>query len=209
MLITDFADPYPLSSPPQAYPFPSFNLKMIIYKCRISGEEFISDAYKLRPVVDPDTKEEVPGLMECDSIKVNKDSGASVDIGCGGEFGGGGEDEAVDDTVETVNNVIDEGIGFGYNETPMGKKDFKGWLKEYVPAVWKLLKEDDKIPKEEVKAFKQSSSDFSVFLLKKFDDLQFFVGPSFNPEGAMAMAYYTGATPTFIYIKAGLIEEKC
>ena len=91
----------------------------------------------------------------------------------------------------------------------MSKKDFKDWLKAYIPAVWKQLKEDDNIPKEDVKAFKQNSSSFSVFLLKKYDDLQFFVGPSFNPDGAMAIAYYTGATPTFIYIKQGLIEEKC
>ncbi|GMI63229.1 hypothetical protein ScalyP_jg11252 [Parmales sp. scaly parma] len=182
---------------------------MLIYKCRVSGEEFISDAYKLRPVVDPETKEEIPGLLECDSMKVLK-GGGEIDVGAGNAFGGGGEDEAVDDTQESVNNIIDDSVGFGYNEMPMGKKDFKDWLKEYVPKVWKLLKEDDKVEPADVKAFKAASGKFSVFLLKKFDDLQFYVGPSFSPDGAMVLSYYPegSATPCFIYIEGGLIAEK-
>lgn len=44
---------------------------MIIYKCRFSGDEMLSDAFKPRPVVD-DEGNEVLGLMEIDSMKVNK-----------------------------------------------------------------------------------------------------------------------------------------
>jgi len=157
---------------------PTLKLSIAI-SISIAGEEFISDAYKLRPVVDPETKEEIPGLLECDSMKVLK-GGGEIDVGAGNAFGGGGEDEAVDDTQESVNNIIDDSVGFGYNEMPMGKKDFKDWLKEYVPKVWKLLKEDDKVEPADVKAFKAASGKFSVFLLKKFDDLQFYVGPSFR-----------------------------
>jgi hypothetical protein len=183
---------------------------MLIYKCRVTGDEMISDAYNLRDVVD-DEGNVVPELMECDSLSVNKDSGANVDVGGGNAFGGGGEDEAPEDTSENVNNVIDEGLGFGYNECPMGKKDFKDFLKSYCGAVRTMLKEDPKIEGPEVKAFTQAAPEFCKFLLKKADDLQFYMSSSFNPDGCMALAYYKeGALqPTFIYIKKGLIEEKC
>jgi hypothetical protein len=44
---------------------------MIIYKCRFSGDEMLSSAFGPRPVVDDDG-EVVPGLIEIDSMKVNK-----------------------------------------------------------------------------------------------------------------------------------------
>ena len=123
---------------------------MIIYKCRVTGDEMISDAYKLREVTDPESGEVVPELVECDSLKVNKDGG-DVDVGCGDAFGGAGADEAVDDAAELVNNIIDADLGFGYNEVPMGKKDFKDFLKTYCGQVRQMLKDDDKIPGPEVK----------------------------------------------------------
>lgn len=50
---------------------PSDQSTMIIYKCRFTGDELLSDAFKPRPVVD-DEGNEVPGLIEIDSQKVNK-----------------------------------------------------------------------------------------------------------------------------------------
>jgi hypothetical protein len=183
---------------------------MLIFKCRITGDEMISDAYKINPVIDPDTKEEVPELFECESQIVAK-SGVEVDVGCGNAFGGEGADEPEDTSVEKVNNIIDESLGFGYNEIPMGKKDFKDWLKEYCGAIRKIIKDDEKIAGPEVKAFTQSAPEFCKFLLKKYDDLQFFMSPSFNPDGALAISYYPegASAPTFMYIKMGLVGEKC
>lgn len=37
-----------------------------------------------------------------------------VDIGCGNAFGGAGEDEGADDTVEKENNIAGARGGFGY-----------------------------------------------------------------------------------------------
>ncbi len=169
----------------------------------------ISDSYKLNEVVDADGNV-VPELMECDSLTVGK-GGESIDIGAGNAFGGGGADEEVDDTVEKVNNIIDESIGFGYNEVPMGKKDLKDFLKSYCGAVRQMLKDDDSIPGPEVKAFTQAAPEFCKFLLKKYDDLQYYMSPAFNPDGAVAFSYYKdgASNPTFVYIKKGLIEEKC
>ena len=53
----------PSSVPPPSVTFFQSYQTMIIYKCRITGDEMLSDAYKILPVVGDDG-EEVPGLME-------------------------------------------------------------------------------------------------------------------------------------------------
>ena len=97
---------------------------MIVYRDIISGDEMLSDAYKLIPVTDKDGNA-VEGLMMCESKNITKADG-DIDVGCGNAFGsGGGEDggEGVDNTAVTVNNVVD---GFQYTETQIGTaNDFK------------------------------------------------------------------------------------
>ena len=93
---------------------------MIIFTCKITGDEMLTDAYKVEDVTD-DEGNVVPGLMEIESQIVAK-AGGDIDIGAGNAFGGGGEDEPVDDNVEKVNNVIDETMGFGYQVCDMKKK---------------------------------------------------------------------------------------
>jgi hypothetical protein len=44
---------------------------MIIYKCRFTGDEMLSDAFKPTPVLDEEGNE-VPGLIQIQSQKVNK-----------------------------------------------------------------------------------------------------------------------------------------
>jgi uncharacterized protein (DUF2236 family) len=137
-----------------------------------------------------------------------QDSGASINIGAGDAFGGG-ESEPLDDTVEVVNNVIDETIGFALKEVPMSKKDFKEYLQTYCKNVRQKLKEDDKVPGPEVKAFTQSAPILCKWLLGKYDDLQFFTSQSMDPDGSMAFAYYEDVNPIFVYITMGLYQEKC
>jgi hypothetical protein len=84
---------------------------MIVYKDIITGDEMISDSYKLGPVMEGG--EEVPGLMEVESSQVAV-GGGDVDIGCGNAFGGTGEDEGVDDSVERENNISGARGGFNY-----------------------------------------------------------------------------------------------
>jgi hypothetical protein len=50
---------------------PVLLLTMIIYKCRFTGDEMLSDAFKPSPVLDEDGSE-VPGLIQIQSQKVNK-----------------------------------------------------------------------------------------------------------------------------------------
>mmetsp|Transcript_24198 Transcript_24198/g.68137 ORF Transcript_24198/g.68137 Transcript_24198/m.68137 type:complete len:180 (+) Transcript_24198:136-675(+) len=179
---------------------------MIIYKCRFTGDEMLSDAFKPTPVKDDDGNE-VVGLFKIESQKVNKDSGASVDIGCGSEFGGGADD--LDDGAELVNNVIDESIGFDLHEVPMSKKDVKEYLQGYCKNLRQKLKDDDKVAGPDVKAFTQSAPAFCKWILSKYDDMQFFTSSSMDPDGSMAFGFYEGVNPSFVYIKMGLLEEKC
>jgi hypothetical protein len=180
---------------------------MIIYKCRFTGDEMCSDAFKPLPVTDADGTE-VEGLMQIQSQKINKDSGGTVDIGCGNSFGGTEEEAPVDGAVELVNNVIDETFGFNLQEVPMRKKDLKEYLQTFCKNVRQKLKDDDKVTGPEVKAFTQSAPGFCKYLLSKYDDMQFFTSASMDPDGCMAFAYYVDVDPIFVYVKMGLLEEK-
>jgi len=84
---------------------------MIVYKDVISGDEAISDSYKVAHVVE--NGEEVPGLIEADSALVAVGVG-DIDIGCGNAFGGAGDDEGADDSVEKENNISGTRAGFSY-----------------------------------------------------------------------------------------------
>ncbi len=115
----------------------------------------------------------------------------------------------MDDNAELVNNVVDESIGFDLHEVPMGKKDLKDFLQSYCQKLRLKLKEDPKVEGPEVKAFTTAAPVFCKWLLTKYDDLQFFTSRSMDPDGSMVFAYYKDVTPIFVYIKGGLLEEKC
>jgi Translationally controlled tumour protein len=115
----------------------------------------------------------------------------------------------VDDTAEVVNNVIDSQIGFDYQEVPLRKKDLKDFLASYCKNVRQKLKEDDKVPGPEVKAFTQAAPNFCKWIIGKYDELQFYTSATMDPDGSMAFSYYKDVNPIFFYIKAGLYEEKC
>ncbi|KAG5180044.1 Mss4-like protein [Tribonema minus] len=178
---------------------------MIVYTDMVTGDEMMTDAFKKLPVLD-DEGNPVEGLFEVESQVIVKGS-TEVDIGCGNSFGGGGDDEAVDDAVEKVNNVIDS---FNFSECPFGSKtEFKEYLKEYVVKLRGMFKEAGK-PQPEIKAFMATAPGIVKFLLSKYNDLQFYVGASYDPQGAMSFSYYKegATTPNFMFIEGGLKVEK-
>eukprot|EP01041_Mallomonas_annulata_P008680 gene8680-17919_t len=179
---------------------------MIVYRDIISGDEVLSDAFKLVPVLDDDGNE-IPGLMQCASMMI-KPAGDDVDVGCGNAFGGTSEEDAgpAGETVAMVNNVV---TGFQYTETTCGTAvDLKTFLKSYFGAIREHMKSKGK-PQEDIKAFMATAPVIATFLIKKFKDLQFFLTASFNPETMVYSIYPEGATaPNFIYIMSGLIAEK-
>jgi Translationally controlled tumour protein len=62
----------------------------------------------------------------------------------------------------------------------------------------------------QIKAFMAAAPGFVKYLLTQFNELQFYVGSSFDPNGAMAFSYYKegASTPTFIFITGGLKAAK-
>lgn len=179
---------------------------MIVYRDIISGDEMLSDAFPLKPVLD-ENGEVVEGLMYCESRNIQK-GGGDIDIGCGNSFGGGGgeDDAGVDDTVQTVNNVIDS---FQYTETQVGGVgDFKAWIKEYMNAVRQKMRESGK-EREQIQAFMGQAPNIAKYLLKNFADLQFYLGPAFDPTTMVFARYADGATtPNFYFIMGGFVQEK-
>ena len=144
--------------------------------------------------------------MYCESKNITKSEG-DVDVGCGNAFGTGEEEGGgVDNTAQTVNNVID---GFSYTETQIGTaNDFKAWIKEYMNAVVLKLREKG-TPKEQIQAFKATAPGIATFFLKNFSEVQFYLTASFNSESMVFSIYPEGGlTPNFYYIMGGLIAEK-
>ncbi|OWZ05692.1 hypothetical protein PHMEG_00022172 [Phytophthora megakarya] len=179
---------------------------MLVWQDIFTEDEVMSDSFKVVPCKDLEGNE-VSGMFQVESKTVAKGAD-NVDIGCGDAFGG--EEEAVDDSVETVNNVIDESVGFGYNETGFDTKaELKTYLKSFFRKVMKNLKSSD-ASDETLAQFKSDAQEIVKFLVSMFKELQFYMFKSFDSEAGMAYAYYPeGAiAPTFCYIKWGLKEVK-
>jgi hypothetical protein len=51
---------------------------------------------------------------------------------------------------------------------------------------------------------------FVKWLVDKYDDLEFFMGKSMNPDAGLVYSYYKDGAlaPTFVYIKAGYKVSK-
>ena len=111
----------------------------------------------------------------------------------------------MDNDIEMVNNVVDS---FGYTQTSLDGNGFKGWLKDFMGAILEIMKKKD-APIDDRKAFKARAANIAKYLLSNFKDLEFYLGPSFNPESMVFSMYDEGAHyPSFYYIKDGLKEEK-
>lgn len=179
---------------------------MLVWQDIFTEDEVMSDSNKILDVTDAEGNV-VPGMFMVASRSVAKGSD-NVDVGCGDAFGGG--DEEVDDSVETVNNVIDDSIGFGYTETGFDTKaELKTYLKSYFRKVMKHLKATN-AGDEQLNAFKSDAQEIVKYLVSQFKELQFFMFKSCDSEAGLAYSYYPeGAiTPVFLYIKWGLKEVK-
>jgi hypothetical protein len=182
---------------------------MKVYKCILSGDVLVSDAFKQQPIVWND--ETLEGVFMVKSKLVAK-GGADIDIGAGNAFGGGAEDEGPDDSVETVNNLVDADTGFNYLLLSYSKAELKADLKEWMKALRKKLKAKGTDPEILKTKFVPQATAFSNFLVKNFDNLEIYM-PTSNqpvPEASLVIGYYEGedSTPSFVFFEMGLEEEK-
>lgn len=140
-------------------------------------------------------------MMMVESMNIAK-GGETFNIGANDAEGAEAE---VDDNVEMVNNVVES---FGYTATTMDGNGLKSWLKDFMGAILEIMKKND-APVDDRKAFKARAAVLAKFLLSNFKELDFYLGPSFNPESMVFAMYNEGASyPNFYYIKDGLKEQK-
>jgi hypothetical protein len=168
---------------------------MLLYRDVISGDEMFSDAFKITELDD------IVYEVDCKTITVKE--GADVDIGAN-PSAEEGEDEALEDGMKTVNNVV---YSFRLQETSFDKKSYMTYIKGYMKSVKAKLQESNP---DRVGGFEKAATPFIKKVLENFKDYEFFVGESMNPEAMVALLNYRedGITPYLTFFKDGLKEEK-
>jgi len=168
---------------------------MYIYKDIVTGDEMISDSFKLTVVDDI--------VFEVEAKMVTVSEG-SYDIGGNPSTEGAEEDEGVDTNARTVNNIVE---AFRLQPTGYDKKDFTIYIKGYMKKVKEHL---EKTKPERVEPFQAAATTFIKKILSKFNEYQFFMGASCDPEAGLAILFYKedGIIPYFYFFKDGLKEEK-
>jgi hypothetical protein len=129
------------------------------------------------------------------------------------EDGGAGGDDNV--------SVVDIVDAFKLKEINITKPEFVAYIKrkpqlsflsfsvEYLPKVKAKLTEAGKA--DRVPTFQKGAAAFVKHVIEKFDEIQIYVGDSYDMEGAYTYCYYKEQTddgPTFFYFHDGLKEEK-
>ncbi|KAI9251891.1 translationally controlled tumor protein [Phascolomyces articulosus] len=166
---------------------------MLLYRDIIAGDELFSDAYPIKLIDDAAYE------VDCAMITIKE---GDVDIGANPSAEGG--DEGVDESAQTVNNVIHS---FRLTETSFDKKSYMTYIKGYMKALKAKLQESNP---ERVPIFEKNAAALVKKILGNFKDYEFYVGESMDPEGMVALLNYRedGVTPYFTFFKDGLKEEK-
>ncbi|KAF8195845.1 Mss4-like protein [Mycena galopus ATCC 62051] len=162
---------------------------MLLYQDLISGDEMFSDAFPVKEVDD------IVYEVECAMIAVKE---GDVDIGANPSAEE--QDEALEDGVTQVNNVVHS---FRLQSTAFDKKSFLTYLKGYMKSVKGKLQDSGS---ERVEAFEKGASNYAKKIVANFKDYEFFIGENMDPLGMVALLNYRedGVTPYFTFWKDGL-----
>ncbi|KAG4303156.1 hypothetical protein PCK1_000494 [Pneumocystis canis] len=166
---------------------------MLLFRDIISGDELISDAYALKEI------EDVAYEVDCTMVQIKPG-----DIDIGANPSAEEENEATEDGVETVNNVV---YSFRLVPTSYTKKDYQLHIKSYMKKLKQHLKEHNP---ERVETFEKNVTTFVKKILTNFNDYEFYMGESMNVDGMVVLLNYRedGITPYMTFFKDGLKEEK-
>ncbi|WFD26259.1 hypothetical protein MNAN1_001236 [Malassezia nana] len=166
---------------------------MKLYTDKISGDEMVSDGYKIQEVDDV--------VYEVDAANIIVQDG-EVDIG--GNPSAEEAAEAIENGAEQVINIVHS---FRLQATSFDKKSYLSYLKGYMKAIKQDLQETnpDRVP-----VFEKNAAEFAKKIIGKFSDWEFYTGESMNPDGMVALLNYRedGVTPYFVFWKDGLKETK-
>lgn len=167
---------------------------MIIFRDIVSGDELFSDSNRYEVVDDCIYKIQVKNVVRRDGEIVLAGSNPSAE-------------EADEGTDEAEQRGLDVVLNARLVETGFQKSSFKTYAKTYGKALVDKMTENEAKPEEIEKAKKRLVSGMQ-FILKKFDNLQFFIGESCNPDGAVVFAEYIDNEPVMYALVAGIDEEK-
>lgn len=169
---------------------------MIIYKDKISGDEMLSDIYKMK-LID-DLYWEVDGKIVSESTTVN-----DAMFGGNASAEGGGDEDGENAALSGCSIVLANRL----QKTQFGKKDFGQYIKKYCKALLEQLKKDEP---ERAQVFEAGMPVVMKKFLKNFDNWEFFTGESQSHDGMIALLDFRedGETPYMVFFKDGLIEEK-
>ena len=166
---------------------------MIIYKDIVTDDELLSDAYPVK---------EVDGMLyEADCAMVTISDG-DIDIGANPSAEGGDDD--VEEGAQTVNNIVNS---FRLQPTAFDKKSYMSYIKGYMKTVKNYLSE--KQP-DQVQEFEAKAAVHVKNIIKNFNDYEFYVGESMDPDGMVVLLNYRedGVTPYVTIWKHGVTEMK-
>lgn len=159
----------------------------------ISGDELLSDAYDLK-LVDGVIYE-----ADCQMVTVGDND---IDIGANPSAEGGDDD--VDNTAETVNNVV---YSFRLQQTQFDKKSFLTYIKGYMKTIKAKLQETNP---DEVETFEKGAMAYVKKVVGSFKDWDFYTGESMDPDAMLVLLNYRedGTTPYVAIWKHGVKAQK-
>jgi len=169
---------------------------MIIYKCKISGDELFTDAKKIK-------QDENFYIVE--GKNVTRSGGIDESkLGANASAEGADADEGAEDSAQQgIDLVIDN----YYQETAFGKKkEYMVYMKGYIADLQEKLKPDNEAE------FKASITAAFKQAVAMFDDLTFYQTQSM--EGMIPLCKWevpegeTDDKPYFYYYKLGVQSEK-
>eukprot|EP00814_Leptocylindrus_danicus_P014854 CAMPEP_0116024988 /NCGR_PEP_ID=MMETSP0321-20121206/12715_1 /TAXON_ID=163516 /ORGANISM="Leptocylindrus danicus var. danicus, Strain B650" /LENGTH=177 /DNA_ID=CAMNT_0003496965 /DNA_START=74 /DNA_END=610 /DNA_ORIENTATION=+ len=164
-----------------------------LFRCRQTGDVVITSNHGLKDCIDEETGETIPGLMECYSKRVDKLSGSPLDVG----------------SVETVDSILDEHLGFDLHEVQMTKKELATHLQQYCKITAESL--DD--PADQY-SFEEAIPKFTQWLLKRTDRLKYYTTPSGlkcqYPTLVFQYDEFSDILPShaFVFIQDGLVMDE-
>jgi len=165
-------------------------LKMLLFEDILSGDEMFTDAF------NPKLIDDIVYEVDCKMV-----TEGNVDVNIGANPSTEEQEESLEDTVKTVNNVVHT---FRLQPTSFDKKSYLTYLKGYMKAVKAA------IPEERRPAFETGAQAYAKKLVGDFKNYEFFTGSSSNTDGMVALLNYRedGITPYLTFWKDGLKEIK-
>ena len=153
---------------------------MRLYVDPFTQDELLSDAY-------PCTEDAEMGTLDFTGKKIMKQA----------------DDEDPDNKIEVI-DIVDN---FNLQPLPLKKASFMGWAKQYFP---KRKAQLEASAPSKVADFMAKSKKLLQFIGTKFDEFDFYMGQSCDPDAMLVFSYYKdGVEPHFIIFKDGVDDEKC